>query len=191
MTREEFDNLEAQEQIKEFNIMLKESSLNKVCDSIGISRAGISKRFKSINYVYDKRTNQYIPEEDIVSDEDILNTLELRIEELNERITILEQLNNESVTDIQQIDNSNVIRFYKNDTIVRAYRIDDEIYQRFKHYTDENRQYKISDIISTALEDFLNKVGQELQGHVSGVLFFIYKLSFSTSLRKLKLSPIS
>ena len=160
MTREEFDNLEAQEQIKEFNSMLKESSLNKVCDSIGISRAGISKRFKSINYVYDKRTNQYIPEEDIVSDEDILNTLELRIEELNERITILEQLNNESVTDIQQIDNSNVIRFYKNDTIVRAYRIDDEIYQRFKHYTDENRQYKISDIISTALEDFLNKVGQ-------------------------------
>ena len=89
-----------------------------------------------------------------------MTILEEKIEELNQRVTVLEQERNENITDTQQINNSNSIRFYKNDTTVRAYRIDNEIYQRFKDYTDENRQFKISDIISTALEDFLNKVNQ-------------------------------
>ncbi|MBQ3421614.1 MAG: hypothetical protein IJH34_08075 [Romboutsia sp.] len=160
MTREEFDSKEIMDQIKYVNDMLDELSLNKICDSIGISRAGLSKRFSSVNFVFNKKSNQYMWEEDIITNEDVINELEFRLKELTDRVTILEQLNNESVTDTQQINNSNTIRFYKNDTIVRAYRIDDEIYQRFKHYTDENRQYKISDIISTALEDFLNIVGQ-------------------------------
>ena len=160
MTREEFDNMEVFEQIKYINTMLDELSLTKICDDIGISRAAIVKRFRAINYVFDKRTNQYIPEDETITNDELINSLELKLQELNERVTILEQKNNESITDTQQVDNSNSIRFYKNNTIVRAYRIDDEIYQRFKHYTDENKQYKISDIISTALEDFLNKVNQ-------------------------------
>ena len=158
MTREEFDTLDVFEQIKYVNDMLNELSLNKICDGIGIIRAGLSKRFKQHGYTFYQ--NSYVLQEDIISDEEILKAFELKLDELNERVTRLEQLNNESVTDTQQVDNSNAIRFYKNNTIVRAYRIDDEIYQRFKHYTDENKQFKVSDIISTALEDFLIKVGQ-------------------------------
>ena len=159
MTREEFDKMNIQDQIEYVNKRLwSELSLNKICDGIGISRAGLSKRFKQHGYTFYQ--NSYVLEEDVISDEEILKTFELKLDELNERVTRLEQLNNESVTDTQQVDNSNTIRFYKNNTIVRAYRIDDEIYQRFKHYTDENKQFKVSDIISTALEDFLIKVGQ-------------------------------
>ena len=160
MTREEFDNMEIEKQIEYFNKMLKELSLTKICDDIGISRAAIVKRFRAVGFTFNKIANQYQLEDEIITNDELINSLELKLQELNERVTILEQKNNESITDTQQVDNSNSIRFYKNNTIVRAYRIDDEIYQRFKHYTDENKQYKISDIISTALEDFLNKVNQ-------------------------------
>ena len=160
MTREEFDNMEVFEQIKYINDMLDELSLTKICDKIGISRAAIGKRFKTVDFVFNKTTNQYQLEENVFIDNEVLNALEAKVKELNERVTVLEQKENNSTTDIQQVNKDSIIRFYKNNTIVRAYRIDDEIYQRFKSYTDENKQYKISDIISTALEDFLNKVNQ-------------------------------
>lgn len=159
MFREEFDNMDVFEQIKYINEKLLEQSLTKICDSIGISRTTVTKRFRSVDYVFDKYTNQYQIADEMEDYSYAINVLEAKINELSEKVTVLEQERNNNATDIQQVDNSN-IRFYKNDTIVRAYRIDDEIYQRFKKYTDENKQYKISDIISTALEDFLIKVNK-------------------------------
>ena len=159
MFREEFDNMDVFEQIKYINEKLLEQSLTKICDSIGISRTTVTKRFRSVDYVFDKYTNQYQIADEMKDYDYAISVLEAKINELSEKVTVLEQERNNNATDIQQVDNSNV-RFYKNDTIVRAYRIDDEIYQRFKQYTDENKQYKISDIISTALEDFLIKVNK-------------------------------
>lgn len=159
MLREEFDNMDVFEQIKYINEKLLEQSLTKICDSIGISRTTVTKRFRSVDYVFDKYTNQYQIADEMKDYDYAISVLEAKINELSEKVTVLEQERNNNATDIQQVDNSNV-RFYKNDTIVRAYRIDDEIYQRFKQYTDENKQYKISDIISTALEDFLIKVNK-------------------------------
>ena len=159
MFREKFDNMDVFEQIKYINEKLLEQSLTKICDNIGISRTTVTKRFRSVDYVFDKYTNQYQIADEMEDYSYAISVLEAKINELSEKVTVLEQERNNNATDIQQVDNSN-IRFYKNDTIVRAYRIDDEIYQRFKQYTDENKQYKISDIISTALEDFLIKVNK-------------------------------
>lgn len=159
MFREEFDNMDVFEQIKYINEKLLEQSLTKICNSIGISRTTITKRFRSVDYVFDKYTNQYQIANEMEDYSYAISVLEAKINELVDKVTVLEQERNSNTTNIQQVDNSNV-RFYKNDTIVRAYRIDDEIYQRFKQYTDENKQYKISDIISTALEDFLIKVNK-------------------------------
>lgn len=159
MFREEFDSMDVFEQIKYINEKLLEQSLTKICNSIGISRTTITKRFRSVDYVFDKYTNQYQIADEMEDYSYAISVLEAKINELVDKVTVLEQERNSNTTDIQQVDNSNV-RFYKNDTIVRAYRIDDEIYQRFKQYTDENKQYKISDIISTALEDFLIKVNK-------------------------------
>ena len=159
MFREEFDNMDVFEQIKYINEKLLEQSLTKICDSIGISRTTVTKRFRSVDYVFDKYTNQYQIADEMKDYDYAISVLEAKISELSEKVTVLEQERNNNATDIQQVDNSNV-RYYKNETIVRAYRIDDEIYQRFKQYTDENKQYKISDIISTALEDFLIKVNK-------------------------------
>lgn len=159
MFREEFDNMDVFEQIKYINEKLLEQSLTKICNSIGISRTTVTKRFRSVDYIFDKYTNQYQITDEMEDYSYAINVLEAKINELIDKVTVLEQERNSNTTDIQQVDNSNV-RFYKNDTIVRAYRIDNEIYQRFKQYTDENKQYKISDIISTALEDFLIKVNK-------------------------------
>lgn len=159
MFREEFDNMDVFEQIKYINEKLFEQSLTKICNSIGISRTTITKRFRSVDYVFDKYTNQYQIADEMEDYSYAISVLEAKINELVDKVTVLEQERNSNTTDVQQVNNNNV-RFYKNDTIVRAYRIDDEIYQRFKQYTDENKQYKISDIISTALEDFLIKVNK-------------------------------
>ena len=160
MTREEFDKLDVIGQVDYINERLLTLSLTKICDDMGISRTTVTKRFKNSSYIFDKYTNQYQKLEDMTVDNDTVRALEAKINDLNKRVTELEQMDNSKITRVQQTDNSSLIRFYKNNTTVRAYRIDNEIYQRFKQFTDNNKQFKISDIISTALEDFLNKANQ-------------------------------
>ena len=170
MDKQQFDNMELLEQIQYINNNIGTESLTKYCDSLGLNRSTISKRFKSIGYFFNKKLNRYISTNDTTDVQqnsteyvtiEQYRALEGRIkavEELYRTIgtTEIQQQYNNSTTKYQQNNNSNTIKFYKGDVVVRAYRIDEEVYRRFKAYTDDNKQYKISDIISTALEDFLN-----------------------------------
>jgi len=162
MNKEQFNNMEIKEQINYINkcIIEQQKSLTKICNDIGINRSTITKRFAKVGFVFDKRVNLYqladTTETIVTASNDTIdiNTLLNRIEILEAKVNKLENNNNSTV--VQQ--NNNSIRFYKNDTIVRAYRVDEEVYRRFKTFTDDNKQFKISDIISTALENFLNNI---------------------------------
>jgi len=60
MNKDEFNNLEAIEQIQYINKKLIEgNTVTKVCQSIGIGRSTIRDRFKKIGYEYNKTVNQY------------------------------------------------------------------------------------------------------------------------------------
>lgn len=170
MDKQQFNNLEIIEQKNYINDRLLEMSLTKVCDALGVNRSTISKRFKSIGFTFDKSvnqyqladttevqqsSNQYVTIEQYKALENRIKALEDAYKKLN--TTKVQQNNNGNATEVQQNSNSNAIRFYKNEVVVRAYRIDEEVYRRFKAYTDSHSEYKISDIISTALDDFLNK----------------------------------
>ena len=60
MTKEEFNNIEILEQIQYINDNIGSRSLTKYCDELGISRSTLSKRFKKLNYIFDKNINQYV-----------------------------------------------------------------------------------------------------------------------------------
>ena len=168
MDKQTFNNMNALEQIQYINNNIGTESLTKYCDTLGINRGTISKRFKKLNYIFDKKLNQFVsvdttevqPNSNQYVTLDQYKSLENRIkalEDMYRTITTTElQQSNNSTTEVQQSNNNSTIRFYKGDVVVRAYRIDEEVYRRFKAYTDDNKQYKISDIISTALENFLN-----------------------------------
>lgn len=186
MTKEQFNQMELLEQIQYINSELINTSLTQLCEQIGVNRSTVSKRFKSKGYVFDKSLNQFQEKEgnatdmqqgatkpkqnttdtqqrnttkskDITINEGKWKALESQIQALEQRISILEA-NNIQASDSTDTQQGNNIRFYKGETIVRAYRIDEEVYRRFKHFTDDNKQFKISDIISTALENFLDSI---------------------------------
>lgn len=170
MDKQQFNNLSTTEQIQYINNNLDNNSLTKLCDALDLNRSTISKRFKAIGYTFDRSQNRFVVAEatevqqnnnNYVTIEQY-NSLEKQIKALEDKynklsVTIEKQQNNNCTTEVQQNNNSNEIRFYKNEVVVRAHRIDREVYNRFKAFTDSNKQYKISDIISTALENFLNE----------------------------------
>lgn len=171
MNKQQFNNLEITEQIQYINKQLQSNSLTTVCATIGIDRATVRKRFKGRGYTL--VDNQYIATDTdtkkannnnskaVENDNNInitieqYNSLEKRIKDIEKK---LHTLSNEYKTNTQQKQNNDKeIKFYKNESVVRAYRVDTDIQQRFKEYCSKNNQYKISDIISTALENFLNE----------------------------------
>lgn len=171
MDKQQFNNLEITEQIQYINKQLQSNSLTTVCSTIGIDRATVRKRFKGRGYTL--VDNQYIATDtdtkkandsnsktvensnNISITIEQYNSLEKRIKDIEKK---LHTLSNNNTTNTQQKQNNDKeIKFYKNESVVRAYRVDTVIQQRFKEYCSKNNQYKISDIISTALENFLNE----------------------------------
>ena len=166
MNKEQFNQLEVLEQIQYINEMIQQKSLTKLCEEIGVNRSTITKRFKSKGFIYDKSVNLYQLNDSLEplksnvrasEGETDTNTLLNMIRALENRVQKLEQQSNQTTTTQQQNNNKKEIRFYKSsDLVVRAYKIDSEVQQRFKAYCEDNSQYKVSDIITTAIENFLN-----------------------------------
>lgn len=171
MDKQQFNNLEVLEQIKYINRQLEFKSLRKICESIGIKRKAVNDKFKDVGYTL--VGNQYIATDtdtkkannnnsktventnNISITIEQYNSLEKRIKDIEKKLHTLS--NNDTTNTQQKQNNDKEIKFYKNVSVVRAYRVDTEVQQRFKEYCSKNNQYKISDIISTALESFLNE----------------------------------
>ena len=49
------------------------------------------------------------------------------------------------------------IREYKGEEVVRSFRINEEVQKRFKKYCKANSEHKVSDILSTILDDYLKR----------------------------------
>ena len=171
MDKQQFNNLEVLEQIKYINRQLEFKSLRKICESIGIKRKAVNDKFKDVGYTL--VGNQYIATDtdtkkannnnsktventnNISITIEQYNSLEKRIKDIEKKLHTLS--NNDTTNTQQKQNNDKEIKFYKNVSVVRAYRVDTEVQQRFKEYCSKNNQYKISDIISSALENFLNE----------------------------------
>lgn len=175
MNKERFNKLELMEQIEYINEKLKEYSLTKICEEIGIARSTIRGRFKKLGY--ELIDNQYIKATDITDitviteKSPVINysnnsDLEARMNKFeNEIEQIKELLKSTIITDTTDITkstsitkkDSKKINIYTNEQVTRQFRLDAEVQKEFKAFCKANSEHRISDIVSQALEEFMNK----------------------------------
>lgn len=167
MNKEQFNNLGILEQIEYINSKLDTLSLTKVCASIGIDRATVRRRFKSIGWklvenryikidnststTNTKGNNKSNKSNDIKILEDKINSLEAQIKDIMDIINTNNTINTVDISELKK---------YEGTTVSRNYRINEEIQKEFKLLCNKftsGTEYTVTDIISLALEDFINK----------------------------------
>lgn len=181
MDKLEFNKLKLQEQVEYINDQLADTGLSvtKVCEAIGIDRSTVRKRFKKGGYVFNTDLNLY--EGDILNMEgrkeiattpnkkphknkantDNTNTLEDRVKALEGQIKALEQIvHNNQINATNTTNASNIeleLLDFDGGTVTRAYRMYEDVQKDFKIFCKKHSEYKVQDIISTALVEFMNK----------------------------------
>lgn len=172
ITKDNFNKLEILEQIKLINELILNDSLTNICKSIGIDRATIRKRFKGVDYIYNKSINQYVKEEVSINtvntvntvntsnkNEVDINTLIKQLKALEGRVKDLENTINTINTNTVNTINTIKIKEFKGDTETRAYRIYKDVQKDFKTYCKRHSEHKVQDIISSALVEFMENNG--------------------------------
>lgn len=184
MNKEEFNKLDIEQQRIYINSFLTEGiSLTKACEAIGIDRATVRKRFKRNGIIFNK--NIYIRENNHLNDNTTITTKtttnnknitkksdnQQEKQESNDNIKLLEEkikalesylkATNKRIDDLintkTTINTDENIREYKGEEVVRSFRINEEVQKRFKKYCKANSEHKVSDILSTILDDYLKR----------------------------------
>ena len=189
MNRNEFDKLEAIEQIEYINNKLMEgNTVTNVCKSIGIGRSTIRDRFEKVSHKYNKATNRYECIVEIIEATES-NSIESKTDTIIEDIPNIQEsslkivgTDNEILTDIitnydenlsklnemynwYKLQSSNKvveadklgIDDFEGNIVVRSYKLYEPIQQEFADFCKVNNKYKVQDILSQALKEFLDK----------------------------------
>lgn len=178
MDKLEFNKLGLQEQVQYVNEQLAITGLSvtKVCDAIGIDRSTVRKRFKKGGYVFNADLNLYdgsilkieedkkqanTPNKKLSKNtNNTINTnqLEIRMKALETKVKALEELiNSNSINAVNTNDKEVNITTFEGETVSRAYRLDSKVQKDFKIFCKKYSEYKVQDIISSALQDFMDK----------------------------------
>lgn len=162
-------------------------SVDNIRTTLGIGKNYISNTFGKDGYKLNRNINQYIKCDDVVTnttnvvkqnikpsepkkETNNINTkdsyykaLEGQIKDLQKQINLINnRLDNNSittnvVTDTTSIIHSSIDSYDRNDTTSSHYRIYTDIQEEFKKFCKDNRQYKVQDIISSAIREYLDK----------------------------------
>ena len=179
MNRTDFDVLEVLEQIKYINKSLSEGyTVTGICNYIGIGRSTIRDRFKKVGYEYNKTINQYESIIEVVeaepveaiepviqessnlvveTDSDILTTIinnyDDNMNKLNEMYNWYKLQSSNKVVETEKLK----IDDFEGDIVVRSYKLYESIQKEFTEFCKINNKYKVQDILSQALKEFLDK----------------------------------
>lgn len=184
MIRSDFDDLNVMKQIEYINGKLTEGdTLTELCKNIGISRSTIRDRFKKVSYEYNKSINQYeyiveiiedkkevscetieVIEKDTIlvkdidlKDNEILTSIIHNYNEINNKLNEmyswykLQSSNKVVATDSFKVDD------FEGDIVVRSFKLYENIQKEFLEFCKKNNKYKVQDILSQALKEFLDK----------------------------------
>ena len=173
MNKDQFNALEILEQVEYINKGLESESVTKVCEAIGIDRATVRKRFKSKGW--ELVDNKYINTGNTTATVNTKNTTNTKAQKKNNKssdIKVLEEKINSleaQIKGIMDIINTKStintvdtteLKKYKGTTVSRNYRINEEVQKEFKKVCNKftaGTDYTVTDIISLALEQFINK----------------------------------
>ena len=177
MEKLKFNKLKLEEQVQYINDQLKTGlSLTNICKNIGIDRSTVRKRFKSKGYNFNPDINLYeagtlstvvaVKQASTTNKKSFknanntvnTNTLEDRVKDLESKIKALEKLINVNTIDTNNTDDKELnITIFEGETVSRAYRLDAKVQKDFKIFCKKHSEYKVQDIISSALKDFMDK----------------------------------
>ncbi len=162
-------------------------SVDNIRINLGVGKNYIGNTFKEQGYKLNRNINQYIKNDTVVTDttnvvkkpnkkvskqsnkvnnintsDDRIKVLERQIKDLQSQINIInDRLNKNNATnvviDTTSIIHSSIDSYDRNDTTSSHYRIYTDIQEEFKKFCKDNRQYKVQDIISSAIKEYLDK----------------------------------
>lgn len=186
MNLEQFNDLSIEEQVEYINIQLETTSLNKACLSLGVSESTVRDRFKRKNYkrvnkkfvpldttetttntdakvtpikTIHKKPIKRAEKKDTNLDsikllEEKIKALESQLEATNKRIDDI--ITTKTTITTKETPKDSIIRKYDGEEVVRSFRVNEDVQKRFKAYCKANSEHKVSDILSTILDDFLS-----------------------------------
>ena len=182
MTRKEFDKLKVLDQIEYINkSLLGGYTVTGICNYIGIGRSTIRDRFEKVGYKYNKTINQYETIVEVIetepepikeaiepviqessnlvveTDSDILTTIinnyDDNMNKLNEMYNWYKLQSSNKVVETEKFK----VDDFEGDIVVRSYKLYEPIQKDFLEFCKRNNKYKVQDILSQALKEFLDK----------------------------------
>lgn len=162
-------------------------SVDNIRINLGVGKNYIGNTFKDQGYKLNRNINQYIKNDTVVTDttnvvkkpnkkvskqsnevnnintsDDRIKVLERQIKDLQSQINIINDMLNKNnatnvVTDTTSIIHSDIDKLRNTDTTSSHYRIYKDIQEEFKAFCKEHKQYKVQDIISSAIKEYLDK----------------------------------
>lgn len=182
MYKDIFNQLDIMDQIEFVNEKLKEGySLSRLDnDNIISSRKTISNRFKKVGYELNKESNQYENTIEIVRPEEEIITTNTQKQESSNIVVRGDQVNNKALEQLiinyadmndklnevykwyQKSSNNVVIEDkleiddFEGEVVVRSYKLYEPIQKEFAEFCSSSK-YRVQDILSQALKEFLDK----------------------------------
>lgn len=162
-------------------------SVDNIRLTLGIGKNFIATTFKNNGYKLNRNINQYVsvatvtinvaqtnkkPIEkpknitNINTEDDKYKALETEIEGLKLQIKdiykLLDKIQDNNVTTNVATDTTSILHscidsYDTKDTVNRNYRIYNDIQEEFATFCKEHRQYKVQDIVSSAIKEYLDK----------------------------------
>lgn len=155
MGKEEFNKLKVKDQVEYINQKLDKKSLTEICKDINISRATVRKRFLKQGYVFNKNNNKYIYSSEENNEAQKENKHENNTKVLEEKIQVLESKIEAIENKLNNNSSSVNIKKFEGKTVSRCYRLYEEVQKEFSKFCKENSNYKVQDILSMALYEYM------------------------------------
>ena len=155
MIREEFNNLDVDNQVDYFNEKLKDkdNNFNKLCKDIGVSKNTIINRFKNNGYVMCKDGQKItgFKEENKKAEtkaDDLydINLILKRIDVLEQEIQKLKSENS------KEVNNNFILDDFSGTTTTRTFKIDVRVNKELEQFLNKYSMYKKQDVISSLIK---------------------------------------
>lgn len=180
MNKEEFNSLFVEQQVDVFNDLLKNNSIRKTCESIGIGKTTVRDRFKKHGYIFNSKTNQYEKDficienkKEIKSNKNLTkvsnsnltkvnkSNMDKIYEELRELLDLKEDikalLERENLRGrIIEVPELRINKF-TGDLKPKTIKVYENVLEEFNKFVEEHNEYKQQDIVSQALWEFIQK----------------------------------
>ena len=151
MGKDDFNKLNLKDQVEFINKNLGSKTLTEISKEIKISRSTIRERFLKQGYIFDKNKNKYIYSSEAKNKAQKENKCNNNTNALEEKIEAIESKLNNKDKEFNAIE----IKKFDGKTVSRCYRVYEDIQKEFSTFCKENSNYKVQDILSMALYEYM------------------------------------